>query len=539
MIVRAARAAVLLVVAIVLVLVAWPEDEDTIGSPASPPYLTIFMVDGLSQAVFEEELAKGNLPNLRALIDEGAYVEDGVAAFPSMTGYGYYPFLTGVDAAESGVLGLRWFDRSRATGVFRTYVGRTNVELNGDLSAEPETLFELAGDAHSLSINSYADRGARRSIRTDFEFVAAKYEGHWWFADLLSSIPPFEDELSPDWRQIERQVVELALADLVHRPKVQWITFVSPDAYVHVNGVGPKYPELVRSIDEMIGVYRDRAAKLGIDDDRIYAFVSDHGVETVTRSVDLRATMKNVALRAFRGEATEVFRSRMNDTFETFAPYDVVLAINGNLMTYVYVKGASGWGERPSLPEMRRMNLVDALLGTEGVEHVIARGESGVEVLSREGRGIITATDGGFAYRFEGKDPLGYYLDPSERTAAEWMEATHDSAYPYAVVRIARLMAEEAAGDLVVTGAPTYDLAPGYEMFVGTYRGGHGGLRRAQIVVPLILAGPGVKHTQVDAMPVEHFGDGMIRLLTGSSLNGRRSDLALDRDRLVDGDGHR
>jgi len=50
-----------------------------------------------------------------------------------MTGYGFYPFITGVDATESGILGLRWFDRKRKEGNLRNYVGRTNIHMNSDL----------------------------------------------------------------------------------------------------------------------------------------------------------------------------------------------------------------------------------------------------------------------------------------------------------------------------------------------------------------------------------------------------------------------
>mgnify|MGYP000650113857 CR=1 FL=1 len=95
------------------------------GSPAKAPYLTVFLIDGLSEAVFVRELAAGALPEMQRLITEGTYVPHGVGAFPSMTGYAFYPFLTGHDATESGVLGLRWFNRGIAEGNFRNYVGRT------------------------------------------------------------------------------------------------------------------------------------------------------------------------------------------------------------------------------------------------------------------------------------------------------------------------------------------------------------------------------------------------------------------------------
>lgn len=491
----------------------WQRVDGAIGRPATPPYITIFMVDGLTSGVFRDELACGHLPNIEALIDEGSWIRHGIAAFPSMTGYGFHPFLTGVDAARSGVLGLRWFDRTRPSGVFRNYVGGTSAELEGDLYRSPPTLFERFGDTHSLAVNSYSARGASRSIDTPLMFAAAKYRGHSWLADAFSSLPWIGPKLLPDWQGVDAYSVELAVADLAHRPKIQWITFASPDGYSHVHGLGPEYAEILRGIDAAIGRYREEAARRGLDADRIYAVVSDHGVETADRAIDLRAPLEKIGLRTFRGKATELVRSRMDETLQDFADYDAVLAINGNLAAHLYVRGEAGWTVQPSLEEMRRMGIVDALLASPAIEHVIARGDGEVVVFRRGGRGVITEADGGYAYRFEGDDPLRYGLDAGVRSPTEWLEATHDAEYPYAVVRIARLMEAEGAGDLVVTGAPGYDLARDYEMVVGTYRGGHGGLRRAQLVVPLILAGPGVAHDTVDAMPVEEFGQRMIRRL--------------------------
>ncbi len=435
-----------------------PGPEDRFGRPARPPFLTIFLVDGLSQETFQQELRAGTLPNIQRLIDEGAYVPDGVVAFPSMTGYGFYPFLTGQDATESGVLGLRWFDRHRKIGSFRSYVGSTNVEMNQDLVPR-KTLFERFGDDHSFTINSYNNRGAVRSIKTAFEFTAAKYEGHWWVANLLSAIPFFEDQLSPDWPVVERHVVETALADLEHRPKIQWITFVSPDTYAHVNGLGPRYPELVRTIDAMIGLYRERASAMGLDADRIYAFASDHGLESTAHNIDLVRGLAARGLSAYRGDATVLFSDHMSDTLESFDPYDVVIAINGNLMNYLYLKKpGAGWEERPTLAELRSyrtasttsaVDLVSLLGHAEGIEHVIARGEDGVHVFGRGGEGIIARTPDGFSYRASGEDPLGYGVlaDGRSRSPEAWLAATHSTRYPYAVVRLARLMAQEGAGD--------------------------------------------------------------------------------------------
>ncbi|MFW5740584.1 MAG: alkaline phosphatase family protein, partial [Myxococcota bacterium] len=59
--------------------------------PGSPPYLTVFLLDGARQDVVFRELEAGRLPNIAALAEQGSVVEKGIASFPSMTGYAYYP----------------------------------------------------------------------------------------------------------------------------------------------------------------------------------------------------------------------------------------------------------------------------------------------------------------------------------------------------------------------------------------------------------------------------------------------------------------
>lgn len=121
--------------------------------------VTIILIDGLSQDLFNEELLKGSLPHLQKLMQRSLYVENGISSFPTMTGYAFYPFLTGLDACQSGIYGLRWFDKEREKGQLRNYVGRTNVQMNYDVKASPQNLFELAGTSYTCSINSYMNRG--------------------------------------------------------------------------------------------------------------------------------------------------------------------------------------------------------------------------------------------------------------------------------------------------------------------------------------------------------------------------------------------
>ncbi len=500
--------------AIVLVLVGtlyflWPSDPpDLPGVPGQPPYLTVFMIDGLSQQVFEEELAAGHLPQMAAMVAQGTYVKNGISSFPSMTGYGFYPFLTGQDAAKSGILGLRWFDRRRAVGNLRAYVGSTYKYMNLDLLPEPRTLYERVHPAHSFSINAYSNRGVHRARFTGWRFAMAKYKNHWWLAEWLSSIPGLRDHLAPNWDQVEKLTLQLALEDLADSPKVQWITFTSPDTYSHVNGVDGEYRRLVRGIDSLFGQYRVQSRALGQEDQRIYALVTDHGVESAVHNIDLVKILTEAGLNTQRGVATSLLRADGDFPLENLAQVDAMVVINGNLLNHLYLRnpGPLGWAASvptsalSAYPGSKGSVDVPALLVSHpGLELVISRPAANqVLVQNKGGQGRIVYGPDGYLYQVIGQDPLGYAgtsaqpLLQGAHAPGSWLAATATAAYPYAVPRIYQVMTATSPPDILVTAAPGYDLAEDYELFVKNYRGGHGGLRAAQVRVPYVLVGPGV-----------------------------------------------
>ena len=120
--------------------------------PTTESTATIVLIDGLSKEIFNRELEAGNLPNIKTLISKSTMIDNGIVSFPSMTGYAFYPFLTGIDATKSGIYGLRWFDRSLNEGNLRNYVGRTNIQMNNDVTDRYLNLFEYFDMFYTLNI---------------------------------------------------------------------------------------------------------------------------------------------------------------------------------------------------------------------------------------------------------------------------------------------------------------------------------------------------------------------------------------------------
>lgn len=509
------------------------------GRPAEGKLLTIFLIDGLSQTHYEALARAGRLPHLGRLAAEGTSVANGISAFPSMTGYGFYPFLTGRDATGSGLLGLRWFDRTRTRGQIRNYVGRSNRHMNTDLAAVPPTLFEQVAPDHSFAINALVDRGVRSKVMTGWDFTMAKYNQSWWLPRWLRALPGLGPRVAPDLAEAERRVWATAVADLAHQPKIQWVSFTSPDAHAHLHGMDAGYDALLETVDELIGRYRAESQARGEEGRRVYAVLTDHGLVDVHANVDLRNSLGRAGIRVDREEATRVVDDTLDDDLaERLAGADLVLLVNGNSLNYLYARNPEAPPDagdfsvrvpREALrafpgPRGKAVDLLATVLATPGVDMVLARDRGGdVFVHSRDGEARITKTEGGFGYEPLGADPLGYVQDP--RTAAlidghphpgdTWLAASARTSFPDALVRVHALLSQPGCGDMVVLAKAGYDLAADYERFVSNYRGGHGGLRAEELRVPYLLAGPGIaRGVTVEVARAEDVGATLAALLS-------------------------
>lgn len=89
------------------------------------------------------------------------------------------------------------------------------------------------------------------------------------------------------------------------------------------------------------------------------------------------------------------------------------------------------------------------------------------------------------------------------------------------------------AGDIVATSAPGYDFGLDYELFMGNYKGCHGGLRRDAMNIPVVLAGKGVAPQAAPHAPVamEDVGATIKHLLEPE--RARTADRAALRGRII------
>lgn len=494
-------------------------DYDKKHPPTSKKTATIILIDGLSQEIFQSELSKGHFPNIEKLMPRSLYIENGISSFPSMTGYAFYPFITGMDAAESGIYGLRWLDRSRDEGNLRNYVGRTNVHMNHDVRNDVQNAFELYDTFYTASINTYMNRGVNHSVKTGWAHTTAKYAQHAIFP-YLRSFPYFGKKIAKNHFQHETLVTDLAIEQLAKNPKVQWITYPSPDAHNHVHGTDSTYYKLLRHIDKQVGRIIETTVSLN-QNDRLIAIVSDHGISDVDVNLDIVELFdKGLNLNLERGPSTHIGTDRLDTPIESFLDKDGYFVINGNLSAYLYMKdseliGKESWRKKlnaEKLEDYRQRNIPAFISNLKGIDLVAcAINETQIKVL-KNGYACIfqQLTNGKYNYSCQSADPLypENILHPdSAYTNGEILEKTHLTAYPYALPRLFNLLMRPDGPDLVMTSLPGYDLASDYEIFVSNYKGGHGGIRSELLRVPYILYIPNEKGRKINSLLAEEAGE--------------------------------
>ena len=380
---------------------------------------TVILIDGLSKRIFHDEMKAGNLPNLAAFAEEAVVVDNGIASFPTMTGYGFYPFITGMEAYESGIYGLRWYDRNRDKGNLRNYVGKSNVHMNKDITKQYKTIYEYVDTFYTSSINTYMNRGVKDAVMTSWAHTTAKYKGIGQISQI-EAVPVIGSWAIYNHYQHETIVTELAIKQLKRNPKFQWITYPSLDAHAHVYGVNEEYRNLLKHIDEEVGRFI-KAIKQSGNKDRMVAIVTDHGVNTISENLPMVDNAKKlIKLDFYRGEAANVHASDLNEEKSAYMDKDAYFVINGNQCAYVYmaaqdIAGGERWEKKMMGNELLQYRKGDSVYDVPrfasdipGVDLVAYRNDSlTVGVGRKKSRALISKNaDGTYNYYPRGGDPL-------------------------------------------------------------------------------------------------------------------------------------
>ena len=128
---------------------------------SAPKKLILVVIDALKPSMLERAIANGRAPALARIRRDGCYVDDCVAAFPSVTPVCAATITTGAGPDGHGIPSMNWYHReegryveygssfsaSRQFGVLRSLTD-TVYRMNAEhLSTEVETVYESLDDA--------------------------------------------------------------------------------------------------------------------------------------------------------------------------------------------------------------------------------------------------------------------------------------------------------------------------------------------------------------------------------------------------------
>jgi predicted AlkP superfamily pyrophosphatase or phosphodiesterase len=486
----------------------------------SPKKLVLVVIDALKPSMLERAIASGRAPALERIRREGVYVDDCVAAFPSVTPVCAATITTGVGPDRHLIPSMNWYHReearyveygssfsaSRQFGVLRSLTD-TVYRMNAEhLSHEVETVFETLDDAAVRTAGTtYLIYRGRHQHEVANETALARIvtstlfrrtiDGpqELFYADLYASRKTgCRGQLGMPG--IRDQHTGCVGAYLVEHDLFDFMLFSLPDndAWSHKHGPHAQVTSIAaadRQIERLMHVAGGPDAFL-----EQYAVIvaSDHSQAAVEERIRLD---------------------------RAFADFDVATQ-----------SAASTIGAEVALSPAQRSAMVYAL-DEEHAEDVIARsievasevegvdlvlwrsGASGDEAAVRSNRGELRFTpDGelederGRRWSVEG-DPttLGLRIEEGRVSSPE---------YPAALSRIWSALQCPTAGDVLLSAAPGYEFVDwGGADHVGG--GSHGSLHRSDSLGALMWCGTGPDSRQVrdqwsllDIAPMvrEHFG---------------------------------
>ncbi|MDB4987618.1 MAG: phosphodiesterase [Myxococcaceae bacterium] len=273
------------------------------GQAASSPHkpaLLILAIDGLSRDLVYSMLRAGELPELGALLGQGAagfahayFADDVLTTLPTTTGAAWATIFTGVVPAQHGFVGNEFFVRetkefaapipvtvhasAAALSVF------TEGYANGLLKAP--TIYETMR-SRDPAINIWVSMsqfyaGADQLLMTRHSAMVAA---------LKASLEGRSAKNLPRkvWQDLDQEDIEVVVERLRHEPPPDVLTIylVGADEWAHV---APEGPDAARTgylrevIDPAVGSLRRRLTDLHALDNRFVVLVSDHGHTEVVK----------------------------------------------------------------------------------------------------------------------------------------------------------------------------------------------------------------------------------------------------------------
>ena len=430
----------------------------------------IILADGVRPDVLRTLAGAGELPCIsRAFFSEG-YPHEGVTVLPSVSSIAYIPMLTGQYPGTANVPGLRWVDKVDFTRrkLFlqghRSYIAPSQMRLDGDLSPDLETLFEL--NPESLAVRSDVRRGLLHgaSIVSNLSFMPCMFFAHYLRRG------DFVDHL------VMSQAISWLAKTHDRSPRFLFLPLVDVDKVSHRYGPAHRRTiESYRRLDRVFGRLADHLREQRLWTRTHIILTSDHGHTDTKQHLDMSGLLSELDYSVF--EHPNVYRRGA----------DAAVMISGNSFGNIYLSSGGRWEAPLTSEELEgeHSKVLAAISQRDEVEWCAYRERNrGIKILARNGEALLDLEDGHYTYGFNGSDPLRLGLRHNRVKRAHALAKTVETAFPDALEQLWHLFQSQRTGDIAVTAKPGYDLR-GWREFP-EHRSSHGALCREHMAVPIL-----------------------------------------------------
>jgi hypothetical protein len=458
-----------------------------------PGKLILAVVDAMKPAMLERAVSTGKAPMMAALMQRGHYVDDCVAAFPSVTPVCAASIATGAGPDRHAIPSMNWYHRdegryveygtsfgaSRAFGLRRSLTD-TIYNMNAEhLSKATPTVFEqlddadvrTAGTTYLMYRGRYEHQPAKEAAlaKVATQIFRKPVDGprEFFYADLFASRKT-GCRATLGMPGVRDQHAGCVGAYLQEHDLYDFLLLSLPDNDTHSHRNGPEaqvatLAEADRQIERVVHAAGGLDAFLR---DGAIVVCSDHSQSKVEAECDLFAAFDVIDVLAPGARSADGAQ---------------IALCPGSRSAQVYVLDPA------QLPEMRD-RIIATALREPGVDLVITREEGLGRVVSRHGQ-LRFRPDGpltdlrGETWQLDGDpDVLGLSIEGGEVRSA---------TYPDALGRLWSALTCRQAGDVLLSATPGYEFTDwGGSVHLGG--GSHGGLDAADSHGALLWAGDGL-----------------------------------------------
>ncbi len=475
--------------------------------------LVLTVIDGLKPAMLERAVEQGRAPTLKAIMERGAYVDDCVAAFPSVTPVCAASIATGTGPDQHRIPSMNWYDRaeqryveygssfgaSRRAGVMRSLTD-TVYNMNGKhLAPEVPTVYERLDDAglRTAATTYLIYRGRHRhqiASETALSRIAgAVFQGEsvmgpseLFYADLFASRRTgCRGQLGmPGQRDQHSGCVG---AHLVEHDLFDFLLFSLPDndAFSHRNGPHATVASIAGADRQLERLAHAGGGLERFLEEHAMIVLADHSHAAVERRIDLRLAFEDWDVaqprpNGSRGRAGAGRAGRDADPAEARAAGGGQIALGlAQRSAMVYVLDA----ERRERLTTRALREALAVPGVDLAMRLTAPREGSV----RSERGELRFAPGGDLVDLRGRR---WSVDGELATLNAHVEDGRllSPDYPDALARVWSALTCPTAGDVLLSAAPGFEFADwgGADHLGG---GSHGSLHRCDSLGALAWCG--------------------------------------------------